>query len=243
MSKRSLPQICNKSLKDSKAENLLVLDVTKISSFADTIIIATASSNRHAISVSEKLVDCLKSNKYNILGVEGESDSGWILVDCADGFGGGQDKEKKITIMADSAIGSFGMLALILVMGLRILMLSSLPSTTEIATGIIICAVISRFSMVGYLCFLPAAKQEGLGNQASADNISSLFFAAIVALPAFYFGVFSFVYVIISMLVIALFWGIIAKYQIGGQTGDVCGAGQLLSETMGWVMLASIYAV
>ena len=125
-----------------------------------------------------------------------------------------------------------------MVMGLRILMLSSLPSTTEIATGIIICAVISRFSMVGYLCFLPAAKQEGLGNQASADNMYPLFFAAIVALPAFYFGVFSFVYVII-----ALFWGIIAKYQIGGQTGDVCGAGQLLSETMGWVMLASTYAV
>ena len=94
------------------------------------------------------------------------------LADCADGFGGGQNKEKKITIMTDSAIGSFGMLALIMVMGLRILMLSSLPSTTEIATGIIICAVISRFSMVGYLCFLPAAKQEGLGNQASADNIS-----------------------------------------------------------------------
>ena len=62
-------------------------------------------------------------------------------------------------------------------------------------------------------------------------------------MPAFYFGVFSFVYVIISMLVIALFWGIIAKYQIGGQTGDVCGAGQVRSETMGWVLLASIYAV
>ena len=59
------------------------------------------------------------------------------LADCADGFGGGQNKEKKITIMTDSAIGSFGMLALIMVMGLRILMLSSLPSTTEIAAGII----------------------------------------------------------------------------------------------------------
>ena len=80
------------------------------------------------------------------------------LADCADGFGGGQNKEKKITIMTDSAIGSFGMLALILVMGLRILMLSSLPSTTEIATGIIICAVISRFSMVGYLCFFTSSK-------------------------------------------------------------------------------------
>ena len=84
MSIKSLSQICNNSLKDSKAENVLVLDVTKISSFADTIIIATASSNRHAMSVSEKLVDCLKSNKFNILGVEGEIDSGWILVDCGD---------------------------------------------------------------------------------------------------------------------------------------------------------------
>ena len=84
MSKKSLSQIYNNSLKDSKAENLLVLDVTKISSFADTIIIATASSNRHAMSVSEKLVDCLKLNKFNILGVEGEIDSGWILVDCGD---------------------------------------------------------------------------------------------------------------------------------------------------------------
>ena len=84
MSKKSLSQICNNSLKDSKAENLLILDVSKISSFADTIIIATASSNRHAMSVSEKLVDCLKSNKFNILGVEGEIDSGWILVDCGD---------------------------------------------------------------------------------------------------------------------------------------------------------------
>ena len=84
MSKKSLSQICNNSLIDSKAENLLILDVSKISSFADTIIIATASSNRHAMSVSEKLVDCLKSNKFNILGVEGEIDSGWILVDCGD---------------------------------------------------------------------------------------------------------------------------------------------------------------
>ena len=69
---------------DSKAEDLLVLDVENISSFADKIIVATATSNRHALSVSEKLVDCLKENKFNILGVEGEIDSGWILVDCGD---------------------------------------------------------------------------------------------------------------------------------------------------------------
>ena len=84
MSKKTLSEVCNLSLIDSKAEDLLVLDVENISSFADKIIIATATSNRHAISVSEKLVDCLKENKFNILGVEGEIDSGWILVDCGD---------------------------------------------------------------------------------------------------------------------------------------------------------------
>ena len=84
MSKKTLSEVCNLSLFDSKAEDLLVLDVENISSFADKIIIATATSNRHAISISEKLVDCLKENKFNILGVEGEIDSGWILVDCGD---------------------------------------------------------------------------------------------------------------------------------------------------------------
>jgi len=84
LSKKTLSELCNLSLIDSKAEDLLVLDIENISSFADKIIIATATSNRHAISIAEKLVDCLKENKFNILGVEGEIDSGWILVDCGD---------------------------------------------------------------------------------------------------------------------------------------------------------------
>ena len=54
-----------------------------MSSFADEIII-TANSIRLVISVSEKLVETLKEIKVNIMGVEGEPDSGWILVDCGD---------------------------------------------------------------------------------------------------------------------------------------------------------------
>lgn len=84
MSKKTLSEICNLSLIDSKAKDLLMLDVKNISTFADRIIIVTASSNRHASSVSEKLVDSLKKHDFNILGVEGEIDSGWILVDCGD---------------------------------------------------------------------------------------------------------------------------------------------------------------
>ena len=84
MSTKNLSNICNYSLIESKAVDLLSLDVKNISSFADEIILATATSNRHAVSVSEQLVDRLKENKFHILGVEGEIDSGWILVDCGE---------------------------------------------------------------------------------------------------------------------------------------------------------------
>ena len=84
MPTESLSNICNQSLFDSKAEDITLLDVKEVSSFADEIIIATANSNRHVNSVSEKLVEALKENKINIIGVEGERDSGWILVDCGD---------------------------------------------------------------------------------------------------------------------------------------------------------------
>lgn len=84
MSKKNLLKICNNSLYESKAEDILSLNVKDISSFADEIVIVTANSNRHASSVSDKLVDSLKKNNISILGVEGESDSGWILVDCGE---------------------------------------------------------------------------------------------------------------------------------------------------------------
>ena len=168
------------------------------------------------------------------------------LADCADGFGGGQNREKKLAIMRDSAIGSYGTLSLIIIMGLRILLLSMLPAKLEIVTPIIICAVISRYAMVGYLCLLPAARQDGLGNQASGnqasgDNISALLLAGLIALPAFVLGAFGLIYVIITIVIVALIWGVIAKYQLGGQTGDVCGAGQIICETAGWLIIATIY--
>ena len=82
MPKKKLTEICKDSLLDSKAEDILNLDVKGISSFADQIIIATVNSNRHAKSVSEKLVDKLKQDKIHIIGVDGQVESGWILVDC-----------------------------------------------------------------------------------------------------------------------------------------------------------------
>ena len=82
MSEKKLQNICQKSLEDNKAENILSLDIKGISSFADVIMIATANSNRHAKSLADKLVESIKAGNKNVLNVEGKVDSGWILVDC-----------------------------------------------------------------------------------------------------------------------------------------------------------------
>jgi len=79
---KKLQNICQKSLEDNKAENILSLDIEGISSFADVIMIATANSNRHAKSLADKLVESIKAGNKNVLNVEGKVESGWILVDC-----------------------------------------------------------------------------------------------------------------------------------------------------------------
>ena len=84
MPKKNLQDICNSTLIDNKSEDVLILDINGISSFADAIIIATANSNRHAKSLSEKLVESIKASGKSILGVEGKIESGWILVDCGE---------------------------------------------------------------------------------------------------------------------------------------------------------------
>ena len=82
MSEKKLQNICQKSLEDNKAENILSLDIEGISSFADVIMIATANSNRHTKSLADKLVESIKAGNKNVLNVEGKVESGWILVDC-----------------------------------------------------------------------------------------------------------------------------------------------------------------
>ena len=159
------------------------------------------------------------------------------LADSADGFGGGQDKEQKLAIMKDSHIGSYGVLALVILMTARIASLSYLPADQMLIIWLIGCAIFSRLIMVGYLCFLPSAREKGLGSQASGNASTDFIAAMIISAPFLWFGGTIMLYCIIIMTIIALSWALLAKRQIGGQTGDICGAGQMLCETAGWMAL------
>ena len=79
-----LKTICCNALDNLKAQNILVLDIREISGFADWFIIATASSSRNAKAISNKLIESLKLQEQHLVGIEGQDDSEWILVDCGD---------------------------------------------------------------------------------------------------------------------------------------------------------------
>ena len=79
-----LKTICFEALNDLKAQDIIVLDIRDISGFADWLVIATASSSRNAKAIANKLIECIKAHQKNLVGIEGEDDSEWILVDCGD---------------------------------------------------------------------------------------------------------------------------------------------------------------
>ncbi len=72
------------ALEDIKARQITVLDVRKLTSLYDTLIIATAESSRQVKALSEHVRDALKAAGAAIIGVEGEQSGEWVLVDAGD---------------------------------------------------------------------------------------------------------------------------------------------------------------
>ena len=83
-SAKQIKNLCVIALEELKALNINAFEVEKISSFTSYILIATGTSNRHIQSIANKVIDCLKDNKINILGTEGEESNEWILIDAGD---------------------------------------------------------------------------------------------------------------------------------------------------------------
>ncbi|MAZ38936.1 MAG: ribosome silencing factor [Legionellales bacterium] len=78
-----LLKLIQTTLEDMKAIDIIVLDVEKITSIADYMIICSGNSTRHVKAIARELVEKAKSAQVRPLGVEGEQDAEWILVDLA----------------------------------------------------------------------------------------------------------------------------------------------------------------
>jgi len=72
------------ALEDIKARDIKVLDVRKLTSLCDTMIIASAESNRQVKALAQHVRDRLKDIGVGIMGVEGEEVGEWVLVDAGE---------------------------------------------------------------------------------------------------------------------------------------------------------------
>lgn len=165
------------------------------------------------------------------------------LADLADGFGGAGDKARKLEIMRDSRIGSYGVLVLILSVALRVSLIAALPAPGIGIAAFVALAMASRAGMGLWLWALPAARNEGLGHSAGGVPILALF----VALTLGQIGGLALCGALWLPIGAAVLAGggliaLLARRQIGGQTGDVLGASQQIGEIAGLLALSAIMA-
>jgi len=76
--------VITRALDDMKATNVRVLDVRGITDIADTMVIASGTSDRHVRSIADRVVESAKKAGYQPMGVEGAGDGEWVLVDLHD---------------------------------------------------------------------------------------------------------------------------------------------------------------
>ncbi len=84
MELEELKAIVVAALEELKAVDLKVLDVRRIASFTDLMIIASGTSSRHVRALADKVIERCKAAGVRPLGLEGERDAEWILVDLGD---------------------------------------------------------------------------------------------------------------------------------------------------------------
>jgi ribosome-associated protein len=84
MAATQLENIAVAALEDIKGKDIRVLDVRKLTSLYDTLVIASGDSSRQVKALADNVVEKLRAAGAHIVGVEGEQASEWILVDAGD---------------------------------------------------------------------------------------------------------------------------------------------------------------
>jgi adenosylcobinamide-GDP ribazoletransferase len=162
------------------------------------------------------------------------------LADTADGVGGGATPEKRLLIMKDSRIGSFGALALITSVGLRAGALGQLADPRLVAPALIVAAVLGRAAMPGVVLLSSPARPSGLGaalglldrRRVTLGCAISVLLCLLLERPHVMLEA-----IFATLLVSAAMAGLGAR-SLGGYTGDTLGAAEQLAECVVLLVLA-----
>lgn len=153
------------------------------------------------------------------------------LSDTADGLYGGWTKARRLEIMKDSRVGSYGVLALVLVTLARWSALTAVLVYGGHWAALIATGAVSRAPMALMMALLPNARGEGLshatGRPSAATALVALALAAAIAVGLTGWTAVPLVFAALGAAILLSF---LALRKIGGQTGDILGASQQLAE-------------
>ncbi len=173
------------------------------------------------------------------------------LADTADGLGGGMTLERKLEIMKDSRIGTFGGAALIMSLLLRTLLLADIAQNFGVPAAALIMAASGGASRVAALMLhglLPSARNDGAAWAAAKPLPSTLLLAILLAIAiglspmSLGVGLERLVLGLAVMALAALAMAALAHRQIKGMTGDIAGATQQIAEILFFAVLASRFS-
>lgn len=151
------------------------------------------------------------------------------LADCADGLGVRGDRERRLSVMRDPAVGSFGSVALLL-WGLLLTTSVAQLSTGDAIAALITAAAIGRWSALLHAQWAPPARRDGLGS-AFTPSTPAVVLAGLTAVGvAAIADLASAGAVVFAGLLVAAAVSWWSRRSLGGRTGDTLGATVVLAE-------------
>jgi adenosylcobinamide-GDP ribazoletransferase len=161
------------------------------------------------------------------------------LADTVDGFGGGHSCEQKLAIMRDSRHGTFGVIALVLSLGLRGVVLGTIGDPIRVALSLIAAHSASRGALPMLMHLLTPARDDGLAAAAGRPSLVVATIAAVIAAAitlALLGPAVGAIALVADCAMLALA-ALLARRQIGGYTGDVLGFFEQIGEIV--ILLAA----
>jgi adenosylcobinamide-GDP ribazoletransferase len=163
------------------------------------------------------------------------------LADTADGFGGGPSRERKLEIMRDSHIGTYGVLALVMAVLARAAAIVSLADPGVVVVAMCVAGMLGRGAILALLLVLRPVRQEGMGAAMGQVRPASAAGGMALAIVVVFLSAPAGVAIAVVLLAFgaALAVAMLAHRQIGGYTGDVLGACEIIVECVVLSVLAS----
>jgi len=162
------------------------------------------------------------------------------LADLADSFGA-STRERKLEIMRDSKIGTYGVCALLMSLLLRSAALASIADPALAAPVLVAAHTAARAGMPLFMRLVPPARDDGLSVGVGAPPRASAIAALLIGMLALSIGLGPAAGVCALALIAAAFASLawLSVRQIGGQTGDVLGALEQIGEIFVLLVVAT----